>query len=81
MTTEQILHDVFYSELGLLGVVIGTIVVTVLVLRYVDRRWTFIPRKKQRRQFEETFEAPAPAYQGRRHGEKVVICGAEWTIM
>lgn len=86
MTTEQVLHDVFMSELGLIAVVIGTIVVTVLVFRYVDRRWTFIPRKKQRARFRENFEAPTPDFDvsnpinGRR-GQTVEICGATWYRM
>ena len=53
MTTEEILRTVTLNELGLLILVALTIAGTVAVLRYVDRWWTFYPRKRQRQSFGE----------------------------
>lgn len=53
MTTQEIIRDVWQSELVALAMLIALVIGTVLVLRYVDRRWTFYPRKRQRVQFHE----------------------------
>ena len=53
MTTEMVLRMVTLNELGLMVAVAATIILTVVVLRYVDERWTFIPRRKQRKGFNE----------------------------
>jgi uncharacterized iron-regulated membrane protein len=53
MTTQEIIRAVWLNELSALAMLIALVVGTVLVLRYVDRRWTFIPRKRQRVRFNE----------------------------
>ena len=53
MTTQEIIRDVWQSELVALSMLIALVVGTVLVLRYVDRRLTFYPRKRQRVRFNE----------------------------
>lgn len=62
-------------------IVLGvTILLVGIWLGYVIRRWSWIPRKKQRAYFND---APVPALLARdcRRGEKVAICGYEWTRM
>lgn len=53
MTTAEILRAVWLNELTALVILIALVIGTVLVLRYVDRRWTFYPRKRQRVWFYE----------------------------
>lgn len=62
-------------------IVLGvTILLVGIWLGYVIRRWSWIPRKRQRAFFND---APVPVMPARdcRRGEKVVICGYEWTRM
>lgn len=62
-------------------IVLGvTILLVGIWLGYVFRRWSWIPRKRQRAFFND---APVPVMPARdcRRGEKVVICGYEWTRM
>ena len=53
MTTEMILRQVWQSEALVLIAVLALIALTVIVLMYVDERWTFIPRRTQRKYFGE----------------------------
>ena len=53
MSTAEILRQVTLNELGLMIAVILTIICTIMTLRYVDRWWTFYPRKRQRQSFGE----------------------------
>lgn len=62
-------------------IVLGvTILLIGIWFGYVLRRWSWIPRKRQRAFFND---APVPMATPRdsRRGEKVVICGYEWTRM
>ena len=62
-------------------IVLGvTILLVGIWLGYVIRRWSWIPRKRQRAYFND---APVPVMPARdcRRGEKVVICGATWYRM
>lgn len=53
MSTAEVLREVTLSEFGLMIAVILTIVGTIAVLRYIDRWWTYYPRRKQRKWFGE----------------------------
>ena len=53
MSTAEVMRAVTLNELGVMIAVILTIIATVAVMRYIDRWWTFIPRRKQRRGFGE----------------------------
>lgn len=53
MSTEMIIADVLNSEAVLLYALIALIGLTAGWLDYVIRRWSWIPRKRQRRFFGE----------------------------
>lgn len=53
MTTAEILRQVWQSEAMLMIAVLALIALTVIVWMYVDERWTFYPRKRQRQSFGE----------------------------
>ena len=53
MTTAEILRAVWLNECMVLVALLALIPVTVAVLRYIDQRWTFYPRKRQRERFNE----------------------------
>ena len=53
MTTQEILRHVWLNEAMLMIAVLALIALTVIVWMYVDERWTFYPRRKQRKYFGE----------------------------
>ena len=84
MSTEQVLEQARTALRSVRNNEMLVIVLAVLLgmglmlaIMYINERWTFIPRKRQRKEFGESFaQVPGP-----RHGEKVIECGDEWTIM
>ena len=87
MITEEILLEaentirrVMDNELLLWIGVVVFIAAMALAIAYVMERWSWIPRKRQRARFDERLPEMA-TIPGPRHGEKVTVCGYEWTIM
>lgn len=84
MSTEQVLdqartalRSVRNNEMLVIVLAVLLGMGLMLAIMYINERWTFIPRKRQRQAFRESFaKVPGP-----RHGEKVTMCGYEWTIM
>ena len=77
---QEVVKAVLRSQDEMLVLVAVGILLVGIWLGYVIRRWSWIPRKRQRAFFND---APVPVMPARdcRRGEKVVICGATWYRM
>ena len=53
--TEQILATVHRNQQIRTAILIATIAASILFMRYIIRRWSWIPRKRQRTHFNERF--------------------------
>ena len=53
--TEQILATVHRNQQIRAAILIATIAASILFMRYIIRRWSWIPRKRQRTHFNERF--------------------------
>jgi uncharacterized membrane protein YcjF (UPF0283 family) len=77
---QMVIREVMQNEVCVFVALGVSILLVGFWLGYVIREWSWIPRKKQRAYFND---APVPVMPARdcRRGEKVVICGYEWTRM
>ena len=55
MTTAMIVHDVLQNEAILLGLFGLAVVGLAVYLEYIFRRWSWVPRKRQRKYFTERY--------------------------
>lgn len=55
MTVQEVLHQVAVNEAINLGLLAGGVILLGVYWAYVMERWTWIPRKRQRRGFGERF--------------------------
>ena len=53
MSTEMIIADVFNSEMVVMIGLVVLIGATVAYMEYIIRRWSWMPRRRQRRSFGE----------------------------
>ena len=53
--TNVTLRSVMENEAIVLFAVIALFVLTVFAIQYIDERWTFYPRKRQRKGYYERF--------------------------
>ena len=53
MKTEMIIADVLNSEMMVMVGLVALIGATVAYMEYIIRRWSWIPRKRQRKNFGE----------------------------
>ena len=77
---QEVVKAVLRSQDEMLVLVAVGILLVGIWFGYVLRRWSWIPRKRQRAFFNDAPVPMAPPRDSRR-GEKVVICGYEWTRM
>lgn len=55
MSTSEIIAGVMNSEAILLVCAILLVAATALYLEYIIRRWSWVPRKRQRKYFTERY--------------------------